>query len=108
MTANPTPPIADVRREIERELAFRRNVYPKLRDSGKHKPEALDRQMTLMEQAGKIIGFFEQHAEYLRWAVKHRKEAEAGAAYIAKARQDPNVKEIMDQFPGAEIVPPPD
>ena len=57
------PTLADLRREIEREVAMRRSVYPGLVASGKQTQAAADRRIAVMEAVARLIKKLESYDE---------------------------------------------
>lgn len=80
LTARPEPaaiPIQGQIAELQRELALRRNVFPRLVREGRMKPSEADLCMARMEAALNTLHWVQDHRDSIVAAVKARK---AGAA----------------------------
>lgn len=100
--------LADQIAELRREVAMRRNVYPKRIGGGAMTQDDADRKIGAIEAAIATLRFIEQHRDGLRALVVELRQApgspDATSARRSALMADPIVAAVVEAFPGSRIL----
>ena len=100
--------VADQIAELRREVAMRRNVYPKRVVAGAMTQGDADRKMAVLEAAIATLRFIEQHRDALRALIMELRDTATSPDDVAARRHalmaDPAVAAVVAAFPGARIL----
>jgi hypothetical protein len=93
------PPTLDEQiRELRREAIMRDHVYPKMIVRGQLKPDAAERYNRNLAAAIRTLEWLQKNEATVRRAIAEKAELRRAMA------EDPIVQDVLDTFPGAEVV----